>query len=223
MIELKDWYHAYVIEGEEASALKALKEFFLSQNILVNGNPDYTLHQTELFSIEDSQRFIKMSSMRSTGGKKIFVSAFQTITHEAQNALLKLFEEPPTDTHYFMIVPSLSLLLPTVRSRVMTVRHERRHERVVEDRVSPIEKEVIKFVDASKAERIGMVKDIISDRTHTNLFLDALERYIAGNKAGNKKAKTKEVLEALYLVRKYIRDRGASPKMLLEYFALISP
>lgn len=40
------------------------------------------------------------------------------LTHEAQNALLKLLEEPPATTRFILVVPDTGRLLPTVLSRV---------------------------------------------------------------------------------------------------------
>jgi len=48
----------------------------------------------------------------------LFVIAASFITHEAQNALLKLFEEPPVDTAFVLVVPPAFQLLPTLQSRI---------------------------------------------------------------------------------------------------------
>src|SRR5205807_8004030 len=41
----------------------------------------------------------------------------QTLTPEAQNALLKTLEEPPGNTQLYLTTPSAESFLPTVRSR----------------------------------------------------------------------------------------------------------
>ena len=47
----------------------------------------------------------------------VIVDAAETLNRNAANALLKLLEEPPTDTVFFLTCPSPSALLPTIRSR----------------------------------------------------------------------------------------------------------
>ncbi|RUT25797.1 DNA polymerase III subunit delta' [Asaia sp. W19] len=47
----------------------------------------------------------------------VIVDAAEALNRNAANALLKLLEEPPTDTVFFLTCPAPSALLPTIRSR----------------------------------------------------------------------------------------------------------
>ncbi len=47
----------------------------------------------------------------------IFIPQAHNLTTEAQNALLKLLEEPPQNTRFILTVSSDQLMLPTIRSR----------------------------------------------------------------------------------------------------------
>lgn len=211
---LSRWYHAYVIEGREDAVLRELEDFFSAHSITLRGNPDYHVTLSEQFLIDDANKLVANAHLRSVGEKKIFVHSFGFITHEAQNALLKLFEEPPHGTHFFLIVPTASLLLPTVRSRMQVIKASK--DTQVND--NALSKQVETFLHASKADRIALVKDISIDRTKAGRFLDELEH----NYAAHKKASvTLATLQTLYCAKNYIRDRGASPKILLEYLALM--
>lgn len=57
----------------------------------------------------------------------------QDMTEQAQNALLKILEEPPSGVIFLLTVPSASLLLPTIRSRVQLFRLEEEAEEVEEE------------------------------------------------------------------------------------------
>jgi len=48
----------------------------------------------------------------------------EKMTSQAQNALLKLFEEPPTGVYFLLMAAEASALLPTVRSRAPELRTE---------------------------------------------------------------------------------------------------
>jgi DNA polymerase III delta prime subunit len=205
------WHHAYVIEGEESLVLPKLEDFFVSDGIMLRGNPDYHVTLSEQFLIDDANKLIADAHLRSVGEKKIFIHSFGFITHEAQNALLKLFEEPPQGTHFFLIVPTVSLLLPTVRSRMQVIKASKD----IEANETALSKQVQTFLNANKADRMVLVKDIAADRSRAALFFDALEHALV------KRTKSTETLEALYQAKNYIRDRGASPKILLEYLALM--
>lgn len=208
MMGLQEWYHAYVIEGNGEVMLPDLHVFFEKEGIAVRGNPDYHLYTSDQFLIDDAHRLIREAYVRPVGEKKIFVYSFGFITHEAQNALLKLFEEPPRGTHFFLIVPTISLFLPTVLSRVHIIHGT--GEKIEHDA-----KLAQQFLTANKADRIAMAKDISADRVQAARFLDALEHHFATHD------KTREALEALYHVKTYARDRGSSAKLLLEYLALM--
>ncbi|MCS7278299.1 MAG: DNA polymerase III subunit delta', partial [Aquificaceae bacterium] len=49
--------------------------------------------------------------------KVVFVEPAESMNQYAQNALLKVLEEPPEDTHFLLVTHKLQKILPTVRSR----------------------------------------------------------------------------------------------------------
>lgn len=81
------------------------------------GDPD----DPEKISIRS---LIRESSVRSfTGGKKIFIVTFaEQMNAEAANAFLKILEEPPPQTLFFLTTARPNTLLPTIISRCQTVR-----------------------------------------------------------------------------------------------------
>ncbi|NDE68222.1 hypothetical protein EB052_01300, partial [bacterium] len=116
-------HHAYVLIGKGAEMRPELFSFFKeSLGVTTTANPDFYHLIKDSFLIEDS-RFIKdIHSSRPFGeGKRLIVIEMNFAQHEAQNALLKVLEEPHEGTHFFIVIPSLHILLPTVRSRVMVV------------------------------------------------------------------------------------------------------
>lgn len=57
--------------------------------------------------------------------KAYIIEDGEKMNRSAQNAFLKLFEEPPEDVYFFILTTDSSVLLPTVRSRALTVRTQR--------------------------------------------------------------------------------------------------
>ena len=66
--------------------------------------------------IKELQKKIYLKPLRGEW-KGLVLKDAQLLTTEAQNALLKLLEEPPNGTLLILIADSLSDLLPTIRSR----------------------------------------------------------------------------------------------------------
>jgi len=116
-------HHAYVVEGDREAGISAARLYAL-QTLGLPGeqNPDVVVFQYGLFSVDDAREVARFASNSPVAGdKKMVVVAATRIFHEAQNALLKLFEEPPVGTTMVLAVPSLGQLLPTLRSRVLTL------------------------------------------------------------------------------------------------------
>jgi DNA polymerase-3 subunit delta' len=58
---------------------------------------------------------------------KTIIIATKNFNVISQNTLLKLFEEPPRNIRFILIVPSKSLLLPTIRSRLPLLKKSGSH------------------------------------------------------------------------------------------------
>jgi DNA polymerase III delta' subunit len=64
---------------------------------------------------------LSLSLYVATGVRVVIIDEAHTLTTEAQNALLKLIEEPPPQTIFILIADHAEALLPTVRSRCTPV------------------------------------------------------------------------------------------------------
>ncbi|MGF7229349.1 MAG: AAA family ATPase [Candidatus Saccharibacteria bacterium] len=73
-------------------------------------------------SIRKLQQFVRLKTTgTATIRRVILIENADRMTTEAQNAFLKLLEEPPTDTALIMTAAHIHGLLPTIRSRVQTL------------------------------------------------------------------------------------------------------
>ena len=73
--------------------------------------------------IEQSREILDFLSLRSLSRSRIvIIDDAQTLNPQAGNALLKILEEPPENTYFFIIAPSARHVLATLRSRSQIVR-----------------------------------------------------------------------------------------------------
>ena len=144
------------------------------------------------------------------GDKKIFIISTNSITSEAQNSLLKVFEEPTPGTHFFVIASSARILLPTLRSRMVVISHDsaRKKDTSLEPK---------KFMAMSPKDRLSFVTEMIEekDKASAEGFLLALVWELHTQKG--KGATIKEILSLV----KYLKDRAPSLKLILERVALL--
>ncbi|MHB1769749.1 MAG: hypothetical protein ACYCPH_01565, partial [Minisyncoccota bacterium] len=116
-------HHAFVIEAEAEEGIEtALSWVTRELGVRIQGNPDVVTLRYGLFSVEDARRVTELAASAPFAGEyKVLIVTASRAYHEAQNALLKLFEEPPEGVHLFFVLPSMGGLLPTLRSRVHTL------------------------------------------------------------------------------------------------------
>jgi DNA polymerase-3 subunit delta' len=69
------------------------------------------------FKIEDAKEVIAEAYKSEENAKTLILGA-KSFTVPAQNALLKILEEPPRNIVFILIAPNKSAFLPTVRSRL---------------------------------------------------------------------------------------------------------
>lgn len=211
-------HHAYLLVGREETKDRLLSVLEQKHRVNLRGNPDLIVKDYDNLTIDDSRELKSLAEIKpvSRDGRRIFVVSVRGFTVEAQNALLKVFEEPGESVCFFLIVPSASLFLPTVRSRLRVIDQVRAPET---DQV-----EIKKFLGLSLADRLGFVKDLLDDiskekKTKQDAldFLDGLQSSIYASRGVRSGSK---VFRSIETARKYLNDRSPSLKMLLEYVVL---
>lgn len=162
----------------------------------------------------DEARTLAEQAHRTPSGAvaRLMIVRTSFITHEAQNALLKLFEEPPSTARFVLIVPTDLRFLPTLQSRIS---FEFVKPSVA---INPCWSE---FVACNYAERIAKIefatksKDVDWQRAIKRGTID----WVTQDKCSFDNIARARVL---YAVERLL-TRGASNKMLLEELALSLP
>jgi DNA polymerase III delta prime subunit len=217
-------HHAYCILGNCEDVMRKLENFFLNKlSLSIVNNPDFWYGEFDTMDIEDSRTIKSLHKNRPIiGDKKIFVVSANFITEKAQNAMLKLFEEPKGNTHFFLIVPSLNNIIPTFRSRLCVVDSNKTENSLINSK---------QFLSISVGERMEIVKKIcgsISDEEESKIeiinLINSLEKELM-NRVGflNTKLNELAVLEEIEKIRQYVSEQSPSLKMLLEHVSLILP
>lgn len=126
---LKQPVHAVLIEGQPGSGKGSVATYIASELL---GLEEGRLAGHSFFlrvepvngtisiqTIRSIQEFMKLKTIGQRPLRRaVLVENAQTMTLEAQNAFLKLLEEPPADTVIILTAPPNQTLLPTIYSRV---------------------------------------------------------------------------------------------------------
>lgn len=203
-------HHAYLVSTDTLQAtVEQLEEILAGLGVSTLGNPDYFKEDIPQVTIDIARRLSTRQAQKPFGDRQFFVIGTGDITREAQNALLKTFEEPTPGTHFFIIVPKRLGILPTLASRCHSLEHE--------DQSEPSTISIDKFVAATPGKRVELMKPLIEtkDKHLAVVFLNELETYLANEET------SPEVIRSLWKARDYLSDKGSSLKMLLEHVALL--
>jgi DNA polymerase III delta prime subunit len=180
-------------------------------------NPDVIELSVETLSVDDARKLKQQASTKPLGKEKIFILSCNFLGREAQNALLKVLEEPVADTYFFILVSSSEVLLPTVRSRVMIISLGGKSS----EGIIPAKK----FLKESAEGRLKLLSTFLSHESESKKsdlihFLNSIELELAEHK---EKKEVQEGLKNLLMYKQYLFDQSPSIKMIAEFLALTLP
>jgi DNA polymerase III delta prime subunit len=216
--------HTFVIEADIEKGIEAAHRWAEKEiGMKIEGNPDVVVARYGLLSVEDARKVADLASGAPfRGDTKVVIIAAGRAYHEAQNALLKIFEEPPVGTYLFLVLPSLGGLLPTLRSRVQQLEVAASKQAIPEI--------AEQFITAAKEKRSAMIKKLTSgsdedDRREKREEAIAIVNGIEA--AAYAKRDDGPVVVALLsdiaTLRTHLYDRSAPVKMILEHLSLVIP
>lgn len=219
--------HAFYYAGETEEGIESALAYVRKElNLETVANPDVTVMRYGLLSVDDARSlsdFARQSPV--SGGDKAMIIAAGRVFGESQNALLKLFEEPPEHTHLFLILPSEGVILPTLRSRMQPLPKTKKGENKI----------AIEFLEATKAGREKIIEKILDrakadkDEEKRQARIDArllAEGLLVAAYEHNKKSQSKELTAFLEDLDRFIpilNDSSAPLKPIFEHLIITLP
>lgn len=117
-----------ILAKEKSKASEYISDFLKEREV----NPiDINLQAFEkAMGIEDVRNIQKSILLKPFKGKTkaVIIEAYENITPEAQNAMLKILEEPPANTIIIISVSKKELMLPTILSRCKIIALKEKEE-----------------------------------------------------------------------------------------------
>jgi len=219
-------YHSYVVEGDPETTGVLLLDFLEVRGLVEKNSPDILFQTYESFTMDNSGEIKDWHSRCGLGeGKRVCIIATKFINREAEQTLLKIIEEPASNTHFFIVIPDSSALLGTIISRVHVIKTEQLID-------THLQKFVLSFISSTSKDRIDQVAQIIKEnkdeensgklRSYATQFVNEIENiYFQKFKKDIKNKQVQFVLNELQKARGYLSTPGASVKMILEHLALV--
>jgi DNA polymerase III delta prime subunit len=123
---IRDLPQSLVFTGPEGVGLSAAAVYVANQ---LKSSPIFVLPEKDekvdiekgVITIDVIRRLYAQTKTIETNTRLIVIDYAERMGIQAQNAFLKLLEEPGANTHFILLTHRASSLLPTIQSRVQTV------------------------------------------------------------------------------------------------------
>jgi hypothetical protein len=179
------------------------------------------VYDVTVIDIDTARKLIAWSNTPYHEPKVAFLT-FHSITIQAQNALLKLFEEPRKGIQFILVTHHKNTLLPTLLSRL---EHRDLGEIIIPNNATQNHAEEFLTTHYSQRMKLPYIITLITrvdeedrkDREGVKNFITSLAETIS-----TKEKFSSHTLETLTMAA-YAGDPSSSGKAILEYLSLLLP
>jgi len=214
--------HSYIVEGGTYDDRIAFADY-LSKGILCEGeekpcdnckqchlssvgsNPDITK-----VTLQDGKKNISVAQIRKiredayikphSAKKRIFIiETAEYMNEQAQNALLKVLEEPPMCVVFILLTPSRLMLLETIISRCSLFLLNGEENAVSDEMIAQAEKLLDMIFDGNEYEILKELKAFEKDRMKAEKLFSSMNKVICKRLATENISKTRgKILYNIY-------------------------
>jgi DNA polymerase III delta prime subunit len=233
MKQIKDTYkktgrlhHAYGILGNREDIKFELLSFITKDlKFPVSGNPDFWQGDFNVFKITDSRALNEAHLNKPLKyDKKIFVVSASFMTKDAQNSLLKIFEEPRADSIFFLVLPESTNLISTLKSRLIFGKGENTKSNFILSAEDFLKSKIGRRLEIS-SKIAKDIKDEKLTKSDAITFLKNIEKAIKNSldlkNAHNARNGSLLAVEDIEKAISYANDEAPSIKVILEHLALV--
>ncbi|OHB10706.1 MAG: hypothetical protein A3G05_01005 [Candidatus Zambryskibacteria bacterium RIFCSPLOWO2_12_FULL_45_14] len=198
-------HHARLLIGTTKEAESYLNLYCKDLGIRLANNPDFFAFKTDTFGIDEARELKLLAARKAVTQQKTFFISPVRITLEAQNALLKTFEDPSPDTIFFLVTREEALIIPTLLSRMQMTRLN----------LVQTGQEAQQFLSSSLKDRLTFARKFADEEGSLPDFLDNLLTLL------RKQEGSTGLIEKVYNLRRLINDSNLMPRLVIEHLSLV--
>lgn len=181
---------------------------------------DINLHTYEkamgITDVRDIQGQILLKPFRGKT-KAVIIEAYESITLEAQNALLKLLEEPPNNTLIIISASRKELLLPTIISRCKVIILREKEIKLSENDLSKFGETLNILLNGKTGDKLKIAQDITANKGDAALWLEQMAVFVRSRLLNESRdLKYLNFLKKLQKTYKAIKSTNVSQRTALE-------
>lgn len=146
--------------------------------------------------------------------KAIIITRAETLTTEAQNALLKTLEEPPSHTHIILDVTTKDVLLPTILSRCQIITLNETPQTIPSDEKNEYVHILESLPTMNIGERLKLAQDAGKSKEHSQQWIQNVLLVLRKKGIGDDQSLT--IAKALQQAYTIITTTNVQPRLVLE-------
>lgn len=169
--------------------------------------------------IEDVRNIQKAILLKPFRGKTkaVVIDTLENITTEAQNALLKILEEPPANTIMIISASKKELLLPTIISRCKIIILQEKEIKLIEGELYKFDSVLNTLLNSKTGDKLKLAQDLTTDKGDTALFLEKMAVFMKDKlTVDSKNLKYLNFLKELQKTYKAIKSTNVGQRIALE-------
>jgi len=180
LIEKDRLTHGYILFGETVSAqsefAKQIAYYLENKNWETTNKPliDTMVIGGGIDDVREAIKFLWQKPLKSSK-KTLIVPNAQELTLQAQNAILKISEDPPNHALIILVVKNSEVLLPTLLSRFQKIYVPANSQFSISNFQTNFKTQMIKtFLSSPMAKRKEIIKKVIEDKKQLEDFVTGL-------------------------------------------------
>lgn len=173
---------SFIIVSKEKSKRRAYADQYAKQLLInhfdvtviekdLNTKPVTQSIGIETIKLLQGKMFLKPIK---SANKMVIIEDAQLLTPEAQNALLKVLEEPPANTYIIMGTDTKDSLLPTILSRCQIIMLEEESKKIPEKTQEEINIFIQEFQEFSIGKRLKYAERLAKDKEKAIIWIQDL-------------------------------------------------
>ncbi|OGY62766.1 MAG: hypothetical protein A2745_00620 [Candidatus Harrisonbacteria bacterium RIFCSPHIGHO2_01_FULL_44_13] len=216
-------FHGYIFFGESAEKLdfaNGLANFLENNRWGKSSAPllDFRIIGNGIDDVRAGINFLWQKPVRSPR-KTLIIPDARNLTPEAQNAILKVAEEPPAHALIILLINNLETLLPTVVSRFQKIYFT--DAKNTKENANDANKIAKEFLKASPARRKEIIKEVIEDDGKLEDFVTGLISELRRDTMNNWRT-IKELLKRWTLIRRYNTNKRLQLEAALNQLRILT-
>jgi DNA polymerase III delta prime subunit len=149
--------------------------------------------------------------------KAVILDVYENITPEAQNALLKILEEPPANTIIIITTARKELILPTIISRCKVIALQEKETELARSELSKFQDDLNILLKGKTGDRLKIAETIAKNKEDVVLWLEKMAIFIKTRLTKeNYDLKYLDFLKELQKTYKIIKSTNVSQRVALE-------